>query len=175
MKSQHPDLEGPLEAVGSGWDNVMFRLGSFRAVRLPRRASAVELIEKELKWLPLLAPLLPLAVPLAVRQGSPGPLFPWAWSIGPWPPWWSVPIRTRTCATARSPARSRTASTMPSTKPNSCTFLVSTLRHRSHPPHAQIAADVACGLFVDATKEKRDEVRVSCAGGAVTVSVTPIN
>jgi aminoglycoside phosphotransferase (APT) family kinase protein len=72
LKRQHPDLAGlSLMEVASGWDIVMFRLGDDLAVRLPRRAVAVPLIEREARWLPELAPRLPLAVPCRCASGIP--------------------------------------------------------------------------------------------------------
>jgi aminoglycoside phosphotransferase (APT) family kinase protein len=46
-------------------------------VRLPRRQAAVPLIESEQRWLPELAPRLPLAIPTPVRVGRPSERFPW--------------------------------------------------------------------------------------------------
>jgi aminoglycoside phosphotransferase (APT) family kinase protein len=85
LESQHPDLAAaPLRAVDSGWDNAIFRLGERLAVRLPRRAAAVSLCAHEQRWLPQLAPLLPLPVPAPVRVGKPGGGYPWGWSVVPW-------------------------------------------------------------------------------------------
>ena len=87
LQEQHEDLAHlPLLDAGEGWDNRLFRLGSDLVVRLPRRAIAAALIERELQWLPLLSPRLPLPVPVPVRGGQPGCGFPWAWSITPWFP-----------------------------------------------------------------------------------------
>lgn len=85
LRSQHPDLADlPLEPAEAGWDNVMFRLGSELAVRMPRRAAAAAWIEREQRWLPELAPRLPLAVPAPVRIGQPEHGYPWRWSVVPW-------------------------------------------------------------------------------------------
>lgn len=84
VRRQHPDLEGPVAEASSGWDNAMFRLGTTLAVRLPRRQSAVPLLEKEWRWLPGLAPRLPLAVPVPLRLGTGDDTFPWPWTIQPW-------------------------------------------------------------------------------------------
>lgn len=86
VSAQHPDLAGPLEAVESGWDNWMFRLGTELAVRLPRRRLAVELIEHERRWLPRLADRLPAAIPTPVRAGAPSLQFAWPWNIVRWIP-----------------------------------------------------------------------------------------
>jgi aminoglycoside phosphotransferase (APT) family kinase protein len=64
LEEQHPDLAGlPLFDAGEGWDNRTIRLGEDLAVRLPRRAASAPLIEQEQRWLPILAPHLPLPVP----------------------------------------------------------------------------------------------------------------
>lgn len=74
----------PLTEGDCGWDNDIYRLGDDLAVRLPRRASAVTLLENEQRWLPLLQPRLPVRVPAPVAVGKPQGAFPWKWSITPW-------------------------------------------------------------------------------------------
>ena len=56
------------EVASSGTVNAMYRLGEHLAVRLPRRVAVAKLIEHEQRWLPQLAPLLPIAVPAPVRE-----------------------------------------------------------------------------------------------------------
>jgi aminoglycoside phosphotransferase (APT) family kinase protein len=87
LLEQHPDLSNlPLTRVGEGWDNAVFRLGEELAIRLPRRAASAPMIEHEQRWLPELAPRLPLPVPMPVRLGRPGAGFPWSWSVVRWLP-----------------------------------------------------------------------------------------
>jgi aminoglycoside phosphotransferase (APT) family kinase protein len=87
LREQHPDLADlPMEPVASGWDNVMVRLGDDLAVRLPRRALAAALVEHEQRWLPQLAPELPVPVPVPLRVGRPAHGYPWSWSVVPWMP-----------------------------------------------------------------------------------------
>ena len=87
LSEQHPDLADlELTELANGWDNVLFRLGDELVVRLPRRQLAVPLVEHEQRWLPELAPLLPLPIPAPVRVGVAGAGFPWPWSICPWFP-----------------------------------------------------------------------------------------
>jgi aminoglycoside phosphotransferase (APT) family kinase protein len=84
VAEQHPDLAG--DAVGffeEGWDTTLWRLGDDLLVRLPRRELAVAGLLAEQRWLPGLAPRLPLPVPVPVRVGVPGCGFPWRWSIVP--------------------------------------------------------------------------------------------
>lgn len=84
LATQHPSLRGPLTHIAHGWDNDVFRLGAHLAVRLPRRAAAAWLIEHEQRWLPELAPRLPVPVPVPVAVGRPDEQYPWAWSVVPW-------------------------------------------------------------------------------------------
>jgi aminoglycoside phosphotransferase (APT) family kinase protein len=75
----------PIErVVSSGTDHAIYRLGDALAARLPLRPSAAGQVEKEHRWLPLLAPLLPLAVPVPLARGTPGEGYPWPWSVCPW-------------------------------------------------------------------------------------------
>lgn len=86
LAAQHPSLRGQLRHVAHGWDNEVFRLGDDLAVRLPRREAAAHLIAHEQRWLPELAPALPVAIPVPVAVGVPDELYPWHWSIVPWFP-----------------------------------------------------------------------------------------
>lgn len=82
LRDQHPDLaDRPLRRMGTGWDNEMFRLGSDLTVRVPRRELGARLISTELRWLPTLAPGLPLPVPTPVRAGAPTDFYPWRWAV----------------------------------------------------------------------------------------------
>lgn len=64
--------------------DAIYRLGNDMAVRLPRIHWAVGQVEKERRWLPRLAPLLPLAVPVPLAKGDPGEGYPWNWSVYRW-------------------------------------------------------------------------------------------
>jgi aminoglycoside phosphotransferase (APT) family kinase protein len=87
LREQHPDLASlPLVDAGEGWDNRLVRVGGNLAVRMPRRAAVVALVEQEQRWLPALAPRLPLPIPVPVRTGRPGCGYPWYWSVVPWLP-----------------------------------------------------------------------------------------
>lgn len=75
----------PIEAVQpGGWDNRTFRLGRELSVRLPSAERYVAQVEKEHRWLPSLAPLLPLPVPVPLAVGAPAEGYPWPWSIYRW-------------------------------------------------------------------------------------------
>ncbi len=75
----------PIAAVpSSGTDNALFRLGDDMVVRLPRIHWAVEQVAKEQRWLPVLAPNLPLAIPEPLALGEPALGYPWQWSVYRW-------------------------------------------------------------------------------------------
>lgn len=86
LVAQHPrwaDL--PIEPVAStGTDNALYRLGDDKVVRLPRRPSSTRPVDKEHRWLPVLAPHLPLAMPVPLARGEPIEGYPWPWSVYPW-------------------------------------------------------------------------------------------
>ena len=85
LGAQHPDLAGlELGFADDGWDNAIYRLGRDLAVRLPRREAAHALLLNEVRWLPFLAPRLPVPVPVPVRRGKPGQGYPYHWAIVPW-------------------------------------------------------------------------------------------
>lgn len=88
LAEQCPDLaERPLVLVANGWDNVIFRLDGGDApltVRVPRRQLGADLVANEHRWLPELAPRLPIAIPAPVRFGEPSDEYPWKWSVCPW-------------------------------------------------------------------------------------------
>lgn len=74
-----------LELVPSGGtDNTIYRLGDTMAVRLPRRPVAAGQIAKEQRFLPGLAPKLPLAIPVPLGLGEPAETYPFHWSICRW-------------------------------------------------------------------------------------------
>ncbi|WP_240796156.1 aminoglycoside phosphotransferase family protein [Streptomyces sp. RFCAC02] len=86
VAAQFPRWRGlPVTPVASsGTDNAMYRLGDTMAVRLPRIPAAVGNVEREQRWLPRLAPHLPVAVPVPLAEGVPGEGFPWPWSVLRW-------------------------------------------------------------------------------------------
>ena len=75
----------PIEPVASaGTDYALYRLGADMAVRLPRIEWAIAHVGNEQRWLPKLAPQLPLAIPVPLAQGAPGDGHPWPWSVYRW-------------------------------------------------------------------------------------------
>jgi aminoglycoside phosphotransferase (APT) family kinase protein len=75
----------PIELVDSaGTSNAMYRLAEDMVVRLPRIAGAANDVEKEHRWLPRLAPPLPVAIPVPLGEGVPAEGYPWHWSVYRW-------------------------------------------------------------------------------------------
>jgi aminoglycoside phosphotransferase (APT) family kinase protein len=83
---QFPQWAGlPISPVEvDGWDNRTFRLGPELTVRLPSGAWYAQQVAKEQRWLPVLAPQLPLPIPEPVAQGSPDEGYPYPWSVYRW-------------------------------------------------------------------------------------------
>jgi aminoglycoside phosphotransferase (APT) family kinase protein len=73
-----------VEVRSAGTDNAMYRLGDDMVVRLPRIPGAARQVDKEQRWLPHLAPHLPLQVPVPLGRGVPGQGFPMPWSVYAW-------------------------------------------------------------------------------------------
>lgn len=67
-----------------GWDNWTFHLGSGMSVRLPSAAEYALAVDKEHRWLPELAPRLPLPIPVPLARGKPGAGYPYPWSVYSW-------------------------------------------------------------------------------------------
>jgi aminoglycoside phosphotransferase (APT) family kinase protein len=75
----------PIRPVAvDGWDNRTFHLDADMTVRLPSAAGYALQVEKEHRWLPRLAPLLPLPIPAPLAKGAPTDEYPWPWSIYRW-------------------------------------------------------------------------------------------
>ncbi len=68
----------------SGWDNITFHLGEAMTVRLPSAEGYAPQVGKEHRWLPRLAPLLPLPIPTPIAKGVSTHDYPWPWSIYQW-------------------------------------------------------------------------------------------
>ncbi len=67
-----------------GHDNRTFRLGDQMSVRVPSGPEYAAHVNTEQRWLPKLAPYLPLPIPVPVAMGQPGRGLPWHWSINTW-------------------------------------------------------------------------------------------
>jgi aminoglycoside phosphotransferase (APT) family kinase protein len=86
IAEQFPQWDGllirPVEV--DGIDNSTFRLGETMSVRLPSSGAYLEQVDKEHRWLPVLAPHLPLPIPKPLAKGVPGRGFPRPWSVYQW-------------------------------------------------------------------------------------------
>ena len=84
----------PVRAVPrQGVDNRTFRLGHELSIRLPSAQRYVAGVDKERRWLPRLAPGLPLPIPVPVAAGEPSETYPWPWSVRRWID--GTPVRDR--------------------------------------------------------------------------------
>jgi aminoglycoside phosphotransferase (APT) family kinase protein len=86
VRSQFPHW-GDLPVVPvevDGWDNRTFHLGDDMTVRLPTAAGYAASVEKEQRFLPELAPQLPLPIPVPIAKGVPGDGYPFHWSVNRW-------------------------------------------------------------------------------------------
>lgn len=86
VASQFPQWAGlPITPVEvDGWDNRTYRLGDDLSVRLPTAAGYAPAVAKEHRWLPVLAPRLPVPVPVSLALGEPGEGYPFQWSVRRW-------------------------------------------------------------------------------------------
>jgi aminoglycoside phosphotransferase (APT) family kinase protein len=86
----------------SGWDNRTFHLGEEMLVRMPSAEDYAAQVEKEQRWLPILAPLLTLHIPVPLAIGEPVFGYPWEWSIYRW-------LEGNTIASSQKPDLSKIA------------------------------------------------------------------
>lgn len=86
VRGRFPQWAGlPVERLVSGGTvNAVYRLGDELTVRLPLTAGGVEDLEHERRWLPRLAPVLPVTIPTVVALGEPAEGYPWAWAVHRW-------------------------------------------------------------------------------------------
>jgi aminoglycoside phosphotransferase (APT) family kinase protein len=98
---QFPEwAELPIEPVGErGTDNILYRLGDDLVARLPGRRRPELALKKECAWLPKLAPLLPLEVPVPRGLGSATDEFPYEWAVYVWLP--GEPVTTESLVDRR--------------------------------------------------------------------------
>jgi len=86
LLEQMPRWAGlPLKYVDSpGTSNAIYRLGEDMSVRLPLTPGAAKHVDKEFQWVPKLASLLPVAVPLPLARGTATDQYPWSWTVCRW-------------------------------------------------------------------------------------------
>ena len=86
LADQHPQwADLPLEAVPSwGTDNALFRLGPDLVVRLPVHEASTHDLDREERWVPLVAAGLRVQVPERVARGEPARGYPFHWCVWRW-------------------------------------------------------------------------------------------
>lgn len=86
LLEQFPEFTNhPLQKMHpEGTDNVLYRLGNDKLIRLPRTKSSSLNIEKELTWLPRLGPKLPISIPKILCKGLSNKNYPFPWLICEW-------------------------------------------------------------------------------------------
>ncbi|WP_335338604.1 aminoglycoside phosphotransferase family protein [Bacillus thuringiensis] len=85
--------ELPLRKVEPvGTVNAVFRLGDEYSIRLARREGPTTPGGREFLWLPKIAPVVPLEIPVPIAQGCPNNEYPWFWEIHSWLKGETMPI-----------------------------------------------------------------------------------
>lgn len=86
LRAQMPQLADRALVLVEPWgtDHAIWRLGDDLVMRLPRIDWAAAQGELEAKWLPRLAPYLPIEIPEPVAMGTPAEDYPYRWSIHRW-------------------------------------------------------------------------------------------
>jgi aminoglycoside phosphotransferase (APT) family kinase protein len=86
LASQFPQwADLPIRPVPSaGTVNAIYRIGDHLYARLPRVQKWAQDLDKELHWLPTLAPHLSVRVPEPVGKGRPTSSYPFSWAIYGW-------------------------------------------------------------------------------------------
>ena len=86
LADQFPNLAGlPIRVSWStGTVNAIVRIGDDLYARMPRVPRWAGGLEHESRWLPWLAPHLPLAVPEPIAEGRPTERYPLRWAIYRW-------------------------------------------------------------------------------------------
>jgi len=75
----------PVRRLASGGTvNAIYRLGAEFSVRLPLLEDGAGTLDHEARWLPRLAPLLPVPIPEVIALGEPAEGYPWRWAIHRW-------------------------------------------------------------------------------------------
>ena len=88
LAGQFPEwAELPVDPLPvGGTDNAIYRLGDELSVRLPIKPTSPGDQDLEFRWLPVLAPRLPLAIPEPLALGEPAEGYPNEWAVHRWLP-----------------------------------------------------------------------------------------
>lgn len=84
MQEAWPSLRvDTLEPFGAGWDNTAYLVNQAWVVRFPRRENCVVSMRREIAALPVLAPRLPLRIPVPTYACDGVPSFDWPFAAYP--------------------------------------------------------------------------------------------
>jgi aminoglycoside phosphotransferase (APT) family kinase protein len=107
VDDQFPQLApSRLQPLGIGWDNAAFLVNGSLVFRFPRRRIAVDCILTEIEWLRVVAPALPVPVPVPQYRGGPARGYPYPFAGYPLLP-------GKTACSARLSDRARAANAAP--------------------------------------------------------------
>lgn len=85
LLGRFPGVAGrTVRRLSEGWDRSVWLVDDQWVFGFPRRAAVLPGLAREIEFLPRLAPLLPLAVPVPTFIGEPADGFPW--------PFWGAPF-----------------------------------------------------------------------------------
>ncbi|MEU3527892.1 aminoglycoside phosphotransferase family protein [Streptomyces sp. NPDC038707] len=86
LRGQFPQwAQLPVTRLASGGTvNAVYRVGTGLTVRLPLLEGGAGSVDHEARWLPRLAPLLPVPIPEVVALGEPAEGYPWRWAVHRW-------------------------------------------------------------------------------------------
>lgn len=78
IREQFSEVEArSLRLLGQGWDNTVWLVDHRWTFRFPRKEFAVPGLRNEIAYLPTLAPLVPLPIPIPTLVGEPSQSFKW--------------------------------------------------------------------------------------------------
>lgn len=84
---QFPHVEQrAVRLLGEGWDNTVWLVDDGWVFRFPRRTMVLSGLENEIAFLPRLAPMLPIPVPVPTLVGRPTDAFGWPFYGAPFLP-----------------------------------------------------------------------------------------
>jgi aminoglycoside phosphotransferase (APT) family kinase protein len=87
VREQFPEVEADsLRLLGQGWDTTVWLVDDAWAFRFPRKEFAIDGLGREIAYLPKIAPLLPLSIPVPTLVGEPTDEFAWPFYGAPFLP-----------------------------------------------------------------------------------------
>lgn len=87
IREQFPEVEQrAVRLLGEGWDNTVWLVDDEWVFRFPRRTMVLSGLENEIAYLPRLAPMLPIPVPVPTLVGRATDAFGWPFYGAPFLP-----------------------------------------------------------------------------------------